>query len=305
MEQAVRTSEAKPLRVFLNPIAMLRGLLAQRELIWQLAKRDIEGRYRAARLGLLWAVLTPLCLLGIYTFVFAVVFRFRWTDNPNETRGQFALTMFCGMLLYGLFAEVANRAPQMVVANPNYVKKVVFPLEVFVVSGLLSALINMLIGYGVWLVGWLLIEHRMPPWTLVWMPVVLLPVCLTTAGVSWFLASIGVFIRDVGHALPARAGDQSAHPRGGGHPAGDDVGRIGAGAAPGVDVVARDDSRLSGRRPAGLRVLHEKQAGVRGYHLNPGERADIPAGPAAGKKTLTPWLQLACPATTAAGFGQP
>jgi lipopolysaccharide transport system permease protein len=201
MEQAVRTSEVKPLRVFLNPIAMLRGLLAQRELIWQLAKRDIEGRYRAARLGLLWAVLTPLCLLGIYTFVFAVVFRFRWTDNPNETRGQFALTMFCGMLLYGLFAEVANRAPQMVIANPNYVKKVIFPLEVFVVSGLLSALINMLIGYSVWLVGWLLIENRMPPWTLIWMPVVLLPVCLTTAGVSWFLASIGVFIRDVGHAV--------------------------------------------------------------------------------------------------------
>ena len=201
MEQAVRSSEVKPLWAFLSPAAMLRGLWGHRELIWQLTKRDIEGRYRAARLGLLWAVLTPLCLLAIYTFVFAVVFQFRWSDDPGETRGQFALTMLCGMLLYGLFSEVVNRAPYMIVFNPNYVKKVVFPLEVFVVSGLASALINMLIGYGVWLIGWLLIEHRLPPWTLVWMPVVLLPVCLTTAGVSWILASIGVFVRDVGHAV--------------------------------------------------------------------------------------------------------
>jgi len=201
MEQVVRTSKVQPLRAFLNPIAMLRGLWGQRELIWQLARRDIEGRYRTARLGLLWAILTPLCLLAIYTFVFAVVFKFRWSDDPGETRGQFALTMFCGMLLYGLFSEVVNRAPYMIAGNPNYVKKVVFPLEVFVVSGLASALINMLIGYEVWLIGWLLIEQRVPPWTVVWMPVVLLPVCLTTAGVSWVLASIGVFLRDVGHAV--------------------------------------------------------------------------------------------------------
>ena len=203
MEQAVRSSKSIPLRAFLNPVAMVRSLWRQRELVSQLARRDIEGRYKAARLGLLWAILTPLCLLGIYTFVFAVVFKFRWSDDPtaHESRGQFALTMFCGMLLYGLFSEVVNRAPQMIVANPNYVKKVVFPLEVFVVSGLASALINMLIGYGVWLAGWLLIERCLPPWTIVWMPVVLLPVCLTTAGVSWVLASIGVFVRDVGHAV--------------------------------------------------------------------------------------------------------
>ncbi len=105
------------------------------------------------------------------------------------------------LVLFGLFSEVVNRAPYMIVGNPNYVKKVVFPLEVFVLSGLGSALINMLIGYGAWLIGWVLIERCLPPWTIVWMPVVLLPVCLTTAGVSWALASIGVFVRDVGHAV--------------------------------------------------------------------------------------------------------
>jgi len=104
--------------------------------------------------------------------------------------------MFCGMLVFGLFSEVVNRAPLMIVSNPNYVKRVIFPLEVFVVSGLLSALFNLLIGLGAWLVGMLAVVG-MPPRTIAWLPLVLLPVCLTTVGVSWVLASVGVFVRDV------------------------------------------------------------------------------------------------------------
>lgn len=202
MEHVVHTGKPPSLAQFLSPAAMLRSLWAHRELIWQLAKRDVEGRYRTARLGLLWAILTPLILLGIYTFVFAVVFQFKWDmNNANESRGQFALTMFCGMLLYNLFAEVVTRAPGMIVANPNYVKKVVFPLEVFIVSALISGLINLLIGCGVWLVGWGLVERSMPEWTMLLLPVVLLPTCLVTLGLSWVLASVGVFVRDVGHAV--------------------------------------------------------------------------------------------------------
>jgi lipopolysaccharide transport system permease protein len=105
------------------------------------------------------------------------------------------------MLLFNLFSEVVTRAPQMVVANPNYVKKIVFPLEVFIVSGLLSGLFNLLIGYAVWFIGWALVVRSWPHASIVWFPVVLLPVCLTTAGISWLLASIGVFVRDVGHVV--------------------------------------------------------------------------------------------------------
>jgi len=109
--------------------------------------------------------------------------------------------MFCGMVLYNMFAEVMNRASTMIVANPNYVKKVVFPLEVLVVAALITALINMVIGYGVWWVGWALVRGTWPQVTALWFPVVALPVCLITLGASWILASIGVFIRDVGHAV--------------------------------------------------------------------------------------------------------
>ncbi len=197
----IRTGAGRPIWSYLNPLAMVRNLWAHRELAWQFAKRDVLSRYREARLGLLWSILSPLILLAIYTFVFAIVFRARWGDDPNESRGRFALTMFSGMLLFGLFAEVVTRAPFMVVSNPNYVKKVVFPLEVFIVSGLLSALINMLIGYGVWLAGWGLIERATPHATLLWLPVVVLPVALVTAGMAWIIAALGVFLRDVGHAV--------------------------------------------------------------------------------------------------------
>lgn len=201
MEQVIHRSAGLPLGAYVNPAAMVRNLWSHRGLIRQLTRRDIQGRYREARLGLLWAVLTPLAMLVIYTFVFSVVFKAKWTGSAEEGRGEYALTMFCGMLLYNLFAEVVNRSPGMVVAVPNYVKRVVFPLEVFVISGLGTALFNMLIGYGVWLVGWILIIHKGFAWTVVLFPLVLLPVCLTAAGVGWLLASLGVFIRDVGHTV--------------------------------------------------------------------------------------------------------
>lgn len=200
MEQVIRSGAGLSVGSYLRPGRMLRELWAKRDLAVQLARRDVVGRYRAARLGLLWSVLTPLILLGIYTFVFTVVFRFRWNDAAPESRGQFALTMFCGMLLFNLFAEVVTRAPVMIVSNPNYVKKVVFPLETFVVSGLLSALFNMLVGFAVWLIGTVLLIGP-PPITCVWLPVVLMPVCLLTCGVAWVLAALGVFIRDVGHVV--------------------------------------------------------------------------------------------------------
>lgn len=186
---------------YLNPAGMVRHLCSQRDLIVQLARRDIVGRYRTARLGLLWSIITPLALLAIYTFVFSVVFKARWGEDPAEGHGQFALYLFCGMLVFNLFGEVAMRAPSLLVANPNYVKKVVFPLEVLVVATLLTGLFNMSVGFVVWLVFWVLVKFTMLPATVFWLPVVVLPVCLATLGLGWILASLGVFVRDVGHAV--------------------------------------------------------------------------------------------------------
>ena len=197
----IHTAAAARVSHYLNPRRLAGGLWRHRGLIWQLARRDVEGRYRAAHLGLLWSVLTPLLMLGVYTFAFAVVFKARWGSDPAESRATFALTMFCGWLLYNLFAEVVSRAPGLVVGNVNYVKKVIFPLEVFVPAAVLTGLINMLIGYAAWLVGWLLLNRALPSATVLYLPCVLLPVCLTSAGLGWLLASLGVFIRDLAQAV--------------------------------------------------------------------------------------------------------
>ncbi len=188
-------------RAQLNPVQMVANLWRRRDLIRQLAARDILGRYRAARLGLLWAVMTPLVLLAVYTFVLSGVLGARFGSDPNEGRGRFALYLFCGMIVFNLFAEVVNRAPSMVLANPSYVTKVVFPLEVLVVSGLLTALFNALVAYGVWLIFWVAVQRAIPPVTWLYLPLVLVPVCLTTLGTGWVCAALGVFVRDVGHAV--------------------------------------------------------------------------------------------------------
>ncbi len=197
----VHTATPNPLRSWLAPQAAIRNLWTHRELTLQLAYREVINRYRASWLGLAWTALTPLVLLAIYTFVFAVVFKTRWGDSPDESKAVFALTMFAGMLVFNLFAEVSNRAPRLILDQPNYVKRVVFPLEILIVATVLAAVFNFLVGAGVWVLGWVVIMQTAPPVTLLWLPVVLAPVCLITAGLAWALAAVGVFVRDISHAV--------------------------------------------------------------------------------------------------------
>src|SRR5262245_22270892 len=162
MDLVERSGAGPRIAVLLNPLAMLHNLWRNRHLASQLARRDIIGRYRSSWLGMLWAVMMPLATLAIYTFVFSTVLKSRWTSNPNEPASFFAVTMFCGMLVFAVFSEVVNRAPTLVAENPSYVKKVVFPLEMLMISTLLVALFNLLIGMGVWLVFWFVVMQAPP-----------------------------------------------------------------------------------------------------------------------------------------------
>ncbi len=200
MEHVIRSGAGQSVARLLNPVAMAANLWRHRHIARQLARRDIIGRYRSSSLGLLWSVITPLVQLCVYTFLFGVILKAKWTD-ANEPMTVFALTMFSGMIVFLLFAEVVNRAASMVAENPNYVKKVVFPLEALAISGLLTALFNFLVSFIVWLVFWFIVNLAPPPWTIVLLPIVLLPLCLFTLGLAWFLSSLGVFVRDVGHAV--------------------------------------------------------------------------------------------------------
>lgn len=201
MQRVIRSGAGVPIADLLNPLRAAANLWAHRNLMTQMAAREVAGRYRSSLLGMFWAVITPLLLLLIYTFVFSVVLKARWGRNESEPAGDFAITMFCGMLVFNLFAEAVNRAPTLIVSNPNLVKKVVFPLEVLVPSALLSAGFTFVVGVAVWLIGWFLVTHSLPSLSILWLPVVLLPIALLTLGVSWVLASLGVFARDIGHMV--------------------------------------------------------------------------------------------------------
>ena len=176
----------------------LAGFSRYRGLIWQLTKREVVGRYRGSFMGLLWSLLHPLVMLVVYTFMFSVVFETRW-DAGLSSKFEFAIMVFAGMIVHSLFAECLNRAPVLIIHNVSYVKKVVFPLEILPCVSLGSALFHASVSIGVLLV-FFVFSHGFLNWTAVFLPLLLLPLAVLCLGFSWFLASLGVFFRDVGHA---------------------------------------------------------------------------------------------------------
>ena len=179
-----------------TPSAMFKSLWRNRLLIWQMTQRDIAARYRGSVIGLAWSFINPLLMLLVYTFVFSVVFKARW-GVAEESRTDFAILLFAGMIVFGLFAEMINRAPAQIVSNANYVKKVVFPLEILSWVSLGSVLFHSLVSLAVLLLAQLLINLSLP-WTVILFPLVLLPLIFASLGGAWFLAAMGVYVRDIG-----------------------------------------------------------------------------------------------------------
>jgi lipopolysaccharide transport system permease protein len=181
---------------WLDPVGLARNLLRHRSLIGQFVRREIGGRYRGSWLGLLWSFLNPLLLLTMFTFVFGVVFRARWPQHGSGRLSEFAVVLFCGMLVLTVFGECLVRAPAMMVNATNYVKRVVFPLEILPVVSLGSALFHGLVGLVV-LVAAHLVVSRTIHWTLLLVPLVAVPLVFLILGVSWLVTSLGVFFRDL------------------------------------------------------------------------------------------------------------
>lgn len=193
-------SQSPGLWKYVNPLHLARNLWRHRELIRQFTRREIEGRYRGSFLGLFWSFVNPLVLLLIYTFVFGVVFKSRWPAARTDSLGEFAVIIFCGFTAFNVFGESMARAATLIVGVPNYVKKVVFPLEILPVSALGAALFHSAINLGILLVANLLL-NRSFSWTLVLLPLVALPLIFLCLGLTWFLSSLGVFVRDINHVI--------------------------------------------------------------------------------------------------------
>jgi lipopolysaccharide transport system permease protein len=174
---------------------LLGGLVRERGLLWELVKRDFVGRYKGSVIGLAWSLFNPLLMLAIYTIVFSVAFKARW-GTADDSKVTFAIVLFTGMIVHGFFAECLNRAPGLITSRPNYVKKVVFPLEILPWMALCSALLHLLISVAVLLAFCLLGGVAIHAGTIL-LPLVLLPLVLQTIGLVWALAALGVYLRDL------------------------------------------------------------------------------------------------------------
>ena len=181
------------MRWLLSPFAALRQ---HRSLTFELAKRDVLGRYRGASFGLLWSLISPFLLLCVYTFAFGTVMGGRWPQIGNG-HAHYSIILFAGMIVHGFLAECINRAPQLIVGNPNFVKRVIFPLEILPWPMVFSALFHVFMNLIVFMALRWFMDGAFS-WTIILFPLVMFPLVVLALGISWFLASAGVYMRDVG-----------------------------------------------------------------------------------------------------------
>lgn len=182
-------------------MALGKSLWRNRQLIVQMTKREVVGRYKGSAMGIAWSFFNPVFMLVVYTFVFSEIFKSRWGGvGGNDSKTQFAVVLFVGMIVLNLFSEVINRAPTLIVSNVNYVKKVVFPIEILSVIAMGAALFHSLISLSVLLAAFIIFNGYLH-WTVVFLPFVMLPLVILSTGLSWMLASLGVFLRDVSQTI--------------------------------------------------------------------------------------------------------
>lgn len=182
-------------------LALGKSIWRNRQLIVQMTKREVTGRYKGSILGLAWSFFNPVFMLVVYTFVFSEIFKSRWSGpGAEESKTLFAVVLFVGMIVLNLFSEVLNRAPSLILNNANYVKKVVFPLEILPIIVMGAALFHTLISLCVLLLAFAIFNGYLQ-WTVIFTPLVLLPLVILTTGLAWILASLGVFLRDVGQTI--------------------------------------------------------------------------------------------------------
>jgi len=198
VEQKITRNESPRLSnlQLLDPFRLGVMLWQKRSLIQQFTKREVEQRYRGSMLGILWSFLNPLFLLTVYTVVFGFIFGAKFEEGGTESRIDFALALFCGLNMFQVTADAITAAPRLILANQNYVTKVIFPLEIFPVVQCLNSMIHLGVATIPLLIGLVIFHGGIALTAPLWL-FLLLPLFLLTLGFTWFLSSLGVFLRDI------------------------------------------------------------------------------------------------------------
>ena len=167
---------------------------ARADLVFSFAKRELLGRYKGSMLGIAWAVLTPVVMIAIFTFIFAGIFGARF--GANDSHWDYALYLFCGLLPWTMFQESLQQSANTIVAHSNLVKRVVFPLETLPAAQVFAALANQLFATIALLIATIIVRQRLEL-TVLWLPALLIPQLLFALGSAWLIASLGVYLRDI------------------------------------------------------------------------------------------------------------
>ncbi len=183
----------------INPKLIFTIFLKNYDLFLQMTKRDIVGRYKGSILGILWSIFNPLLLLLVYTFVFGIIFKSHWEGSSGNIF-EFSLILYTGLIVYFMFVDVVNRAPSIILNNTVYVKKVIFPLPIFswITTG--SMVFHACMNLTVLFVFYFVINFNFN-WTVLYLPLILIPFILFVVGISWFLTALGVYVKDTSHII--------------------------------------------------------------------------------------------------------
>lgn len=166
-----------------------------RNLLWELVRRDVLGRYRGANFGIFWSLLSPFLMLVVYTLAFGYILKSRW-PGATDNMADFAMLLFIGLIVHGFFAECLTRSPNLIVSNPNLVKRIVFPLELMPMVVTISAMFHACMNILVFLLINFLLREQLPAGALL-LPLVFLPLAIGVLGMGWLLSALGVYLRDI------------------------------------------------------------------------------------------------------------
>jgi len=174
--------------------SVIRQVWKHRELTLTMAKREFLDRYAGQVLGMYWGIIHPLLILGVFLFLFGIIFKARIGGTVSVPYG-YTIYLFSGMIPWLCFQEVMNKGALAVTANANLVKQVIFPLEVLPIKTVLGSLPGLTVSIG-FMTVYALAAYHFLPWTYVLLPVLVLMEVLFAVGVVFFLASFGVFFKD-------------------------------------------------------------------------------------------------------------
>ena len=183
-----------------NPLAVFEVLWVHRDLIGRLARRQILQRYRGSAFGLLWSLFHPLLMLGVFTFVFGKVLPTR-TGLVVEETPSFGLMLFAGLVVFWMLSECLSRAPGLVLENPAFVKRIVFPLEILSWVVVASALFHTMVSAVVLVVATFFVQGSVS-WSIATLPLVFVPIALLGLAACWFFSALGVYVRDIQQVMP-------------------------------------------------------------------------------------------------------